>query len=197
MIDMLKLKLITPPTIEPVTVDDVKPQLRIDETDTDFDAILSPLIVAAREWCEEYQNRAYITQTWELALDHWPNDYQNNRVWLGDRYVKLPRPTLQRVESVTYTDVDGETTDWDGYAVDTYSEPGKVVPNDSWPRVKLAPVNGIRIQYVAGYGDTADDVPQKIKQAITLLTVHWFENGMCDPPPAVYYLLAQNRVIPI
>lgn len=196
---MLKLKLITPPAVEPVTLEDVKPQLRIDDTDTDFDAILSPLIVPAREWCEEYQNRAYITQTWELALDTWPSDCLNNRVWFGDRYAKLPRPNLQSIESITYTDQDGATTTWQAteYIVDNHAEPGQIVPINGWPKAKLAPVNGLLIRYVAGYGDTAEDVPQKIKQAIILLTIHWYENGMCDPPPAVLSLLSLDRVIPI
>lgn len=45
--------------------------------------------------------------------------------------------------------------------------------------------------------DYAANVPQRVKQAILLLVTHWFENGMCDPPPAVLSLLNLDRVVPV
>lgn len=182
---MLKLKLITPPAVEPVTAEEAKGQLRIDDDDTTFDTQLDVLIHAARQWCEEYQNRAYITQEWELALDRWP----------CGRYIRLPRPPLIEVESITVTNSDGIDTPYSDYTVDDYSEPARII--GMWPHSKLAETNGIVIRYEAGYGESPDEVPKKIRQAIMLLALHWFENGMCEPPPAVLWLLAQDRVIPI
>jgi len=57
----------TPPAIEPVTLEELKDHLRIDSADED--AVLTGLLAAAREWCEGFQNRAYITQTLQLWLD--------------------------------------------------------------------------------------------------------------------------------
>jgi len=187
---MAGLKVITPPASEPVTLDDIKPQLRIELDDTDYDDILSPLIPAARQWCEEYQNRAYITQTLELALDVWP----------CRDYIELPRPDLQGVTSIAYTDDEGVTITWasSNYLVDDYAFVARVVRRKGvgWPSICLATVNGIKVRYVAGYGG-ADDVPERIKQAIKLLVIHWYENGMCDPPPAVLSLLSLDRVVPV
>lgn len=184
---MAGLKLKTPPAAEPVTLEEVKGQLRIDLDDTSYDDQLDRLITAAREWCEGYQNRAYITQTYELALDCWPHV----------RKMKLPRPVLQSIESLKYTDSDGNTVIWpnSNYFADDYSEPGYLVAKTCWPSVCLAPVNGIIVTYVAGYGNTAENVPVKIKQAIILLVKHWFEFGECDPPAAVTSLLNLDRVV--
>lgn len=188
---MAGIKVITPPAVEPVTLADIKPQLRIDEDDTDFDLLISPWIPAARQWCEEYQNRAYITQTLELALDDWP----------CRDHIELPRPPLQSVTSLIYTDTDGTDTTWgnDNYIVDDYAFVARLVRKRyaCWPSVCLADVNGVKVQYIAGYGGTGEDVPEKIRQAIILLAVHWYENGMCDPPPAVYALLSLDRVVPV
>lgn len=188
---MAGLKVITPPSVEPVTLGEVKTQLRIDADDTDYDDILTPLIVAAREWCEEYQNRAYITQTLELALDEWPCKNE----------IDIPRPPLQSVTSLIYTDKDGVSAIWPSvnYVLDDYSFVARLVKAKGvcWPSICLTAANGIKVRYVAGYGDTGADVPQKIKQAITLLTIHWYENGMCDPPPAVLSLLRLDRVMPV
>jgi uncharacterized phiE125 gp8 family phage protein len=186
---MAGLKLKDPPAIEPVTLDEVKIQLRIDADDEAYDDQLNGLIIAAREWCEGYQNRVYISQTFELALDGWPHKSR----------LELPRPNLQNVTSIIYTDQEGTSTTWDpsNYEVDYYSFVAQLVASESWPASSLSRVNGIIVTYVAGYGDAAEAVPQKIKQAITLLVMHWFENGMCDPPPAVLSLLSQDRVVPV
>lgn len=186
---MAGLKLKAPPAVEPVILEEVKPQLRIDDDDTSYDEQLESLIVAAREWCEGYQNRAYITQTYELALDCWPYV----------RKMKLPRPMLQSIESLKYTDSEGITVTWgdSNYSADDYSEPGYLVAKTCWPSVCLAPVNGIIVTYVAGYGNSAESVPVKTRQAIILLVKHWFEFGECDPPPAVTSLLNLDRVVPV
>ncbi|TFE30832.1 head-tail connector protein [Cohnella luojiensis] len=185
---MAGLKLITPPATEPVTLGEIKDQLRIDQDDASLNATLEPLITAAREWCEGYQNRVYITQTLELALDAWP----------CTAWIELPRPPLKNVTSLVYTDNEGTATTWDpaNYVVDEYSFVAKLVCSIGWPSVRLAKVNGVKVRYVAGYG-AATDVPKKIKQAITLLVSHWFEHGECDPPPAVYSLLNIDRVVPV
>lgn len=134
------------------------------------DTLIEGLITAARQMCESITNRAFVTQTWTLYLEDWPEDD-----WL-----KLPKGNLQSVESVKYTDSAGtvqtlvEDTD---YLVDTYSEPGRIVLayGESWPTESLYPANPIAIEFTCGYGD-ADDVPKAIKQALLLLVGHWYEH---------------------
>lgn len=185
---VLKLKQKTPPNNEPVSLGDVKKQLQIEISDTLYDDQLNALIPAAREWCESYQNRAYITQKLELALNEFP----------CSQMLRLPRPPLQTIDSVNYKNADGVSIAWSStnYEADTYSEPGNLVCITEWPQTNNA-VNNVIVTYTAGYGDAQDDVPVTIKQAIILLVVHWFNNGLCDPPNAVYALLDLERVIPV
>lgn len=191
---MAGLKLITTPSTEPVTVSELKTHLRIDSTTED--TYLGTLIQTAREDCEQFQNRAYITQTWELTLDGW-----------AKFPIKLPRPELVSVTSVKYYDiVDVETTySTDNYFVDTSSEVGRIGLNYNitLPSTTLRPTNSVIIQYIAGYGAAAD-VPQRIKHAILMLCGHYYENREASSPVelkeipfAVSNLLWKDRIIPI
>jgi uncharacterized phiE125 gp8 family phage protein len=190
------LKLKTPPSVEPITLAEAKSHLRI--TSTDEDALIETWIKAAREWCEGYQNRAYITQTWELALDSFPNE----------RIMKIPLPPLQSITSIKYYDPEGTETVFssDDYEVDTYSEPGRVSLGygKSWPYATLRPVNGVIIEFKAGYGDTADDVPEQVKQAVKVLVGELYEHReatdvkeLKEIPFAVKALLGLERIVPI
>lgn len=165
----MRLKLATPPASEPVSLAEAKEQLRIDHSDED--GFITGLIEAARLYFEEAARRAFITQTWRLSLDEWPDDSDE---------IELPRPPLQSVTSVVYTDEDGNATTWstDDYIVDTDSEPGRIVlaSNKNWPGVTLYPANPIQITFVAGYGNDSTDVPATYRQGIKLLIGHWYEN---------------------
>ncbi|MEC0211818.1 hypothetical protein P4H70_23025 [Paenibacillus ehimensis] len=194
---MAGIKVISPPAVEPITVSDLKPQLGYDLTDTSPDERLLPLIPAAREWAEDYTKRVFITQTLEFALDEWPcQEWTDNR-GKSHASIELPRLPLQSVTSVTYTDKDGVTAVWvaSNYVVDDFSFVPRIVRKRgiAWPSVQLAAANGVRVRFVAGYGDTAASVPQKIKQALIMLVAYWYENGMCDPPCAVTSLLDMDR----
>jgi len=190
----MALKLIIPPTTEPITLQEAKNHLRVDGTDDDV--LIQSLITTAREYCEAFQNRAYITQTWEMTLDSFPQ-----------MPLKLPRPPLQSVSSIKYIDQNGVETLFDAanYIVDTDSEPGRItlVPGIFWPSVILKPIGGVKIRFVAGYGD-ATKVPMMVKQAILLLIGHWYENreATAERLPreiefAVHALLWPDRVVPV
>src|ERR1019366_2460869 len=62
------LERVTDPDIEPVTLEEMKRHLRCFMTVTDEDDDIMALIVAAREWVEDYTARALIDQTWRLTL---------------------------------------------------------------------------------------------------------------------------------
>jgi uncharacterized phiE125 gp8 family phage protein len=175
--------VVTPPAEEPVEVSEVVDQLKIDGLD---EAVtIAGFITAAREYAEGFQNRSYVTQTLELTLDAWPDQ----------PVLQLPRAPLQSVESVTFRDYTGADTVWapSNYIVDPRSTPGRLALayGKSWPSVTLQPIAGITIRYVAGYGD-ASRVPQKIKQAITLLVGHWNENR-----EAVQSAMQRGEALPV
>lgn len=184
------IKVITGPASEPVTLNEAKLHCRIDGTDED--SLVTNLIVAAREYCESYQNRAYITQTIEMVLDGWP------------RFpLSITRPPLASVASVKYygTDNTEYTLDAAKYYVDTNSEPGRIclAHGVSLPTVTLREISSVKITYTAG----AATVSKKVIQAILMLVGHWYANReatgkMTDELQfAVHSLLAMDRVWPV
>ncbi|KKM90426.1 hypothetical protein LCGC14_1238730 [marine sediment metagenome] len=159
------------------------------------DTLLTNLIKAARFYCEDFQKRAYITQTWELWLDRFP------RV----DFIEIPLPMLQSITSVKYFDVDDTEAPFSSgsYFVDTKSEPGRVALNfgEQWPTTTLRPANGVVVRFVAGYGDAASNVPESIRQAILLTLGNWYENreavvsgSMNELPIGAKALLQQDRI---
>jgi uncharacterized phiE125 gp8 family phage protein len=177
---MLKWQVTTEPAVEPVSLEEAQLNLRAD-CDADVD-LITALIVAARRWCEDYENRAYITQTITAKT-----------FWLPDQII-LPRPLLQSVTSVKYIDTAGDeqTLSSDLYDVDTFREPGQITRafNATYPTVR-GDVNGVTIVYKAGYGDASTDVPPETIQAIQIMITYFYEDrlGESKIPPAVKNLL--------
>lgn len=163
---MAGLYLVTEPAYEPVTVEEVKDHLRIDIT-TD-DTLISNMITAARQYCEEIQGRAYLTQTWDWYMDDFPKTP-----------IDVPYPPLQSVTHIKYTDTDDTETevDSDDYRVDIYSEPGRInlAYGESWPSTTLKTINGVVIRFVAGWTG-ANKVKERTKIAIKMLVGHLYEN---------------------
>src|SRR5690554_1355221 len=141
---------VTQPAEEPVTLNEAKLYLRVDATDED--ALISSLVVSAREHVEGFQGRSLVTQTWRLSLDRFPRG----------RVICLPRPPLRSVENITYVAPDGsqQTLDASLYNVDVASEPGRVIlkEDQAWPEVADVP-GAVQVEYAAGYGD-ASAVPE-------------------------------------
>jgi uncharacterized phiE125 gp8 family phage protein len=164
----MALTLVTAPTTEPITTADAKAHLRVDISDDDD--LIDALVIAARRRVEHVTWRALLTQTWKVVLDAFPADDE----------LRIPRPPLQEIDSIKYTPKNGSLTTFssDNYIVDTDSEPGRVVlkSGESWPGDTLQIVNGVEIQFDAGYGDEASDVPEDLILAMKLMIGHWYEN---------------------
>lgn len=148
----MTLKLITAPATEPVTLAEAKAQCRVDGADED--ALITALIVAARQEAEHALGRALITQTWERVVDAFPQ-----------AELELGMPPVQSITSITYVDQAGSTQTLAGaaYVLDADSTPAFVLPavTYSWPDT-LDTANAVRVRFVAGYGNAAA-VPQAIK----------------------------------
>ena len=181
--------IVTQPAIEPVTAAEFKAQVR-DDGLTDAEALA--WVTTARAYIEEMNNLAIITQTWKLALDRWPSGRE--KWWDGVRQgsrtelygpssfsdVPLPRYPLQSITSVTTFDTGNNATAVtvaDVFNVDTYRTPGRLAlrSGQTWP-IALRETNAIVIDYAAGYGSAAGDVPAPIKQGILLMAASLYEN---------------------
>ena len=163
------LKVVTAPTVEPVSLAEAKLQCRLDDDLVADDALLSSLIVAAREHCENETNRAFINTTFDMKMDGFP---------CGSEII-LPRAPASSVTSITYLDGDGTSQTWTAseYAVDINTEPGRVTLayGYSWPSTR-AIENAVTVRYVAGYGAAASSVPDSIKCAMKLIIEHLYRN---------------------
>lgn len=210
----MSVKVITAPSVEPVSLEQAKAHLRVDTTDQDD--LIESLISAARERIEDETGRALITQTLEIALDYFvePPDLR----WVTYPYltpakaILLPRPPLQSLKRITYIDGDGNEvllhdevgspTLISDLVVDTYSEPGRLVPasGGNWPSVQDR-ANAVVIRYTAGFGAEGDSVPKPIVQAILLLIGHLHENPSAvseqkyELPMGVEWLIAKHRIL--
>lgn len=156
------------PTSEPVTVDELKANARIDTADAD--PRLATLIEVARDNVERITERALLTQTWERRLDAFP---------AAPVGVGLERPPLQSVTSIEYVDPDGvlQTLDPSKYTVNTFREPGAVYPayGETWPETRDEP-DAVRVVYVAGWTEAAK-VPASIREAILRLASLWYDEN--------------------
>ena len=154
----------TPPTSQPISIDDAKCQSRID--DEADDALIGAYIIASRRYLERVMCRSFVTTTWTMTMDFFP------------RIIETPRSPLASVVSIKYDDENGDeqTLATSVYTVDTTREPGRIVEasGESWPSVDDE-INAVRVEFTAGYGTPAT-VPETIKQAIRLLTAHYYEN---------------------
>lgn len=166
----MALILITPPDVEPVTLAEAKSHLRVDTTADD--TLISTYIAVARDYVERTcrPRLALLTQTWRYLADEWPE---------SDTIELRPYP-LKTVKSITYTSSAGVTTTFaaTNYVVDTSSQPGRVRLKStvSWPSTTLQELNGLAIEFDAGFGAAGSSVPVSLRQAILLLIGHWYEN---------------------
>lgn len=181
------------PAVEPVTLTEAKLHARVDASEDN--ALVTALIVAAREYVEDYTSKSLVTQTHELKLDAWPEDV-----------IELPRGPVQAVSSITYLKSDGTTgTVTAADYVVTTGHRGRVALADgaSWPTDTLSPIGAVKVTYTAGYGAAAVDVPAKLKQAILLLVGHWYAfreaaisgANIAEVPFAVKALLDSEKAV--
>jgi uncharacterized phiE125 gp8 family phage protein len=179
------LKLVTGPTVEPVTLAEAKAHLRVEVADDD--ALISRLIAAARQMAETRLRRALVNQTWDLVLDRWPplrladsgRVYQTlNMPWAAASTIEVTNPALVSVTSITYLDPAGGTqTVNSGDYVVLAGTPGLIFPavGKSWPAVQSRP-GVITVRYVAGFGADATTVPECVKTWILMHLGSWYEN---------------------
>lgn len=158
------------PTSEPVSLRQLKAQLRLAANYTAHDSQLQLLLQAAREQFEHDTNRVCMTSTWALTGDCW---------WEHDDGWQIPLQPVTAISSLVYKDVNGTDQTWSSsnYVLDVR----RAIPvvwyayNVSVPTLYSVP-SALTLTFTAGYSD-ADDVPARWKQAILMLAAYWFENA--------------------
>lgn len=176
----MSLTLITPPAAEPVTLAELKEHLKI--SGAAEDALLSGLLVAARQTIEARFQIAVMPQGWRLELDGAP-----------DAAVILPLSPVMSVDAVGVRR-NGVTEALAPASYDAQIGPvGRV-------RVR-APAAGdglgaLVISFTAGWPD-ASSAPEAMKLAIRILAAHLYENREGEPagPVAINTMLAPYKQV--
>lgn len=163
------LSIVTPPTHEPIGIQEAREHVRLPASYTNYDGKLTGYIAAARQYAETATDRKLCTQTWDLFLDRFPR---------SDDPIYIPFGKCQSAV-VTYTDTAGATQTWTSsdYVLSTSREPAVIRPTigKTWPTPQNKP-DAIKVRFVCGYGVSAD-VPREIKAAMLLLIGHFFAHA--------------------
>ena len=173
----------SPPAVEPLELEEAKLWLKVPESMTADDDLIEALVVEARQYVERATGRALIEQTIVEYWDGFPA--------AGDKFPRVLVPSVAPVVSVVELAyvadgaAPGDYTVWDNtdsvnYQLDLVSGTNgiggaRIVRNSgvSWPETDDYP-NAVRVEYEAGYGAAASDIPGPIRQAIKRLIGSWY-----------------------
>lgn len=191
----MALKIKTPPSLEPVTLEETKKLLRID--DSNDDSLISSMITAIRRQAEEWTRRSFVAQAWTLWLDE--INIGNKALDGKERVIEIPRPPLRSVVFVKTYNAENAPSVFDAsrYFVDASSSPARIALNEKnfWPR-PLRKINSVEIEFISGYGPGARDVPEGIRQGMLQWIKLLFANKskLYESDESTPGLLEMNRV---
>lgn len=148
---------------EPVTITEAKAQCRMVEDDSE-DAYIESLIAPARAYVERMSRFQLVATTREETFGRW-----------GD-YLEIYRRPIASVDTVAYTDENGEAAEYDDFLADIDRFPLRIYPavNDEFP--DIANGGSITVTYTTGALASTSEEYLVAKRAILLLIGHWFEN---------------------
>lgn len=159
----IKAEVISGPSVEPLTLDQVKKQLEISVSDTTHDIQLASMIQEARE-------------QWEHDTDS-VTCYQTLRIKVSDFYdgFELPKGPVESVTSLQYYDGNNNLQTYSAANYSLHKDEirlGYQVTLPAWS----ARWDAWAVTYRSGYSQDASLVPAIAKRAMLLLVANYFEN---------------------
>ncbi len=178
--NMYSTQLKTAPVNLPLSLGEVKASLGLPDSDDTQDANVMGTLRACTIACERYTRRTFITTTWTMFKDRFPGralpwwdgvrEGANTEISDLTEAIIVPRPPLLTVTHIKAHKQDGTSTTVlaADYIVDTASEPARIALKltKTWPTDALRVINGVEVEFTAGYGLTGSDVPAPIREAI-------------------------------
>lgn len=148
----MPVETLTPPVELPLDISDVEEWIRIDEGGET--GLVTKLISAVTVATQKHLGRQLITATFRLRTKKFRD------------VIELPRPPLQQIleNGIKYRDGDDVEQTFDGsFEVVNFTEPG-YIRFYNFP-ASLSPTHEypVSIDYKAGYGNNAVNVPEDIK----------------------------------
>jgi uncharacterized phiE125 gp8 family phage protein len=145
----MELFLKSPPTQEPVTLEEVHAYLRL-SSDRE-DELLKTFIATARAHVEHTTGRALLKQKWQMTVKPpYPRSSPLIKCWESELIIVLPKPPLLAIQAVKAK----------GKSIAFRREENKIILS---PRFRE---EEIRIAYWAGYGETPLLLPPDLKMAV-------------------------------
>lgn len=167
---------ITPPPIEPITLEAAKLFLRLDDdAENDF---ISDLIRSAREQVETLCRQSLIERPQRLTF-----------VPPFDRILYLNIAPIKSVTAMTLHLADGEdeVVSLDDLKINLRALPASVQKQTLglWSWHSRPEIKAISVEVLAGYGESAEDIPMPLRQAMLLLIGQGYEHRSGTELPGI------------
>jgi uncharacterized phiE125 gp8 family phage protein len=163
------LSLATAPTVQPVTLAELK--MWSDVTYTDDDALLAAMLAAAVTAIDGPHGmlgKCILSQQWRY-----------DTYACGRDLIMVPIVPATAIASVQYYDTDNALQTATAANFQMFVSPDRTAIEPkvgySWPTLYNRP-DALRITLTAGMATTAENVPANLKTAIKALAAHWYAN---------------------
>lgn len=168
----IRLRQLEAPSVALISTTDAKAHLRVDHSEDDD--LIAGLVSSATGYLDAdggILGRALISQKWRMSFTSAPTS----------RIVPIILPRLITVDYIRYIDGDGNSQVFDSgkYEASIYGDDAfvELLSGNSWPSTGDREVV-FCIDFTAGYGATAADIPKAIRQAALMLVALWYEMRM-------------------
>ena len=188
---------LTAPAVKVITTDEFKQHGRVSTTADD--SYIDLLVEAAMRSLEKRAGLALINRTFRAYWDDFPDSDE----------LKVPVAPLVTVVSVKYYDTDGVLQTWAAanYGMDTKRQPGRLTLGYGivWPTVQFERPNAVQIDFTAGHGTAAANVPGPLRTAVLWLAEHWYDtrvpvnigNIVNEIPKTFDYMIDPYKVLAV
>lgn len=172
----------TAPPAEPITLAEARAQCRLVPDQSlsppahPDDDQLTSMIAAARQTAEKFMRRAIVETVYEWKFDDFPSR--------SDQALQIPRNSVISVDSISYTDDNGDTQTFTQFTTLLGPADSVILPafEQSWPDCR-GHLGDVTVTFKAGFAPTDDsppdyraNVPEDIKSALKLLVAHLYYN---------------------
>lgn len=177
----MRKRLITAPTLLPISVVEVKTHLRVDFADDD--ALIGQLLDSAIKHCESYMGKPIMSQRWRFSWDvvtgselilpaYYVTDLQN--LFRRDPETGLGS-TLSDLISIAGVYEYNPLNDWDG---EFRLRP---LGGGAWPAIESDGYENFFVEVIHGF-NSPDLVPNDVIAAVQMLTAFWYKQAEAGAP---------------